>query len=828
MFIWLHRKPTLSIAPLQDGLRTLGYAAFQPPRDDLMPGTVILLDPVGQELILSGPKLGLPEPEIGRSTDYTWHVAISGDGKAQGDVPGIVGNLSGLDAAEALVTLKDVTVRKIALSTLAEALRSHPKSLSAASVKNPAVVIVSEVLVAGSMECEFRTSAKAQINLSQKLKDAGWEVASGFKVSTDGKLVCDHPMPLGFKSHPIGTVGRDFSPTDFVPTVAATELTPNQIAAARSAGATDQLSSEYQLFCLCLGLGNYRLGALPGAGPSAEHVADELRRCVPASQLTRVEVHSTRPAEGSNSSPSPMSREGILRQVDEFVARNKSKADPARQTMAIFYFCGHGLAQGISRTAYLVPEDVPVAEDAAVDNLAGRLVDVAEIDARLAPLAEHRILLIDGCRKHDKEDEQLLQAAPRVGLDSRQLGDIVKVLQFASGKDGPQPMLFGGPDGENAQPVDTAWASAAGPLAERVSRLLDQVRDQNLSLAPRDFVVQLQTPVTIAEGIDVQAYTSLRDDFLEALPRPVLFGTGHHDLAVRDKPYVFDASPSDGQASSPPAPPPGSSGVKMKRVGRVHIPHIADFTYSTSNGVIYAADDNGSVWSWRLGDSERKAVKGDVPFASLISAGPNAYLYSGSTRELYRLSPDSAAKISDGYAEFLARGAGGKSIIIVENDHTVGTPDAIRRLPPEPVPANLTQCPATTQFDTTDVQGLIELTSGVLLYTSSTFDGSLILRSADEMDHVLAHGLGRPSAIAQSGGFVYVMDFGGLLYRRDPKGAIDRVSLADIGFGDGDSARHPTDHGLEAFKPDLLWIAADDGIFELDLTHAHWQPFAAP
>jgi hypothetical protein len=123
---------------------------------------------------------------------------------------------------------------------------------------------------------------------------------------------------------------------------------------------------------------------------------------------------------------------------------------------------------------------------------------------------------------------------------------------------------------------------------------------------------------------------------------------------------------------------------------------------------------------------------------------------------------------------------------------------------------------------------MVETTASELLYTSSTFDGSLILRGADGMDHVLSHGLGRPGAIAESGGFVYIIDYGGALYRRDPQGNLRRLSLADVGFGDGDSARHPSDHGLQALRPDVLWIAADDGVFELDLTHAQWQPFTAP
>jgi hypothetical protein len=252
-----------------------------------------------------------------------------------------------------------------------------------------------------------------------------------------------------------------------------------------------------------------------------------------------------------------------------------------------------------------------------------------------------------------------------------------------------------------------------------------------------------------------------------------------------------------------------------------------DFTYCAAEDRIYAVDQSDSVWTWQTQDTERKAVKADVPFASLASVGTDAYIYDGSTHELYKLSPDSAEKRADGYAEFLARGTGGKSLLVVENDHTVGTPDAIRRLPPAPIPKTLEEFPVIDRFDTTDVQAVVERSEGELVYSSSGFDGCLVKRGRDGKDRVLAHGLGRPGALAEAGGFLYCLDLSGRLYRLTPKNEVQTIDLIDIGFGDRDTARHLTDRGMQSPRPDLLWIAAGDGVFELDLTHARWQAFIA-
>jgi hypothetical protein len=273
----------------------------------------------------------------------------------------------------------------------------------------------------------------------------------------------------------------------------------------------------------------------------------------------------------------------------------------------------------------------------------------------------------------------------------------------------------------------------------------------------------------------------------------------------------------------------GPSGVKVRRVGTVHVEDIADFAYDAVGQRLYAADGR-SVWTWRVTDQNRKPLKGDASFPSLVSSSSgDAYLYEGSAHQAYKLTEGGAAKVVDGFLGFLSRGAGGTSVLAVENDHTTGTPDAVRRMPAAPIPPDLKDWPAVDQFDTTDVQALAERRPGELVFSSSTFDGSIVARrgNGERKDHVLAHGLGRPGAVAEAAGFVFCADGSGRLYRLSPDDAVHWVSLTDVGFGDAEAARQFTERGLLAVRPNLLWVAAGDGIFELDLTQAKWQQFTS-
>jgi hypothetical protein len=409
----------------------------------------------------------------------------------------------------------------------------------------------------------------------------------------------------------------------------------------------------------------------------------------------------------------------------------------------------------------------------------------------------------------------------------------VQIVQFLTGKDGPDAMLFGGEDGRNVLPVPTPWCPAgAGPLAERFSLLVADLRGgagatQSLSLA--DFIRRMQVPVTVAQDRDVRAYTSFRTDFLEALPPVTFIGSAPRQVAVRATPYQPDGTrPADEvRSNKDSAAAAGPSDARVRRVGEVHVDGITDFAYDALADRLFAADNDGAIWSWRPVETTRNPVKADALFPSLLAtAAGGVYLYEGSARELFILRRDGATKVSSGYAEFLARGADGKSVLAIENDHTISTPDAVRRMPTAAaVPQDLKDWPAVDRFDTVDVAAIVECRPGELVYSSSGYGGSLALRKDGGSDQVLCHGLGRPGALAEAVGHIYCLEMSGRCYRLTPQGVVQWVDLTDVGFGEGEGARRFPEHGVQAMRLDVLWIASGDGVFEVDLTHARWRPF---
>jgi hypothetical protein len=526
-----------------------------------------------------------------------------------------------------------------------------------------------------------------------------------------------------------------------------------------------------------------------------------------------------------------MGKDDVLKLVKTFVRDNYARANPRQHSTVLFYFCGHGLAEGLGRHAFLVPENINFDQPLATNEITREVIDVATVLDLLAPLAELRIVLMDSCRSHSQEDQQLLNAWAALRQNVANMRDIVDVLKFTSQTVGPSPVLFGGADGEPAMPVQAAWSqNGVGPLALRLDCLLDEVRRTGKDATPRQFIKMMQVTVpgqTITmQQVEIRAYTALRKDFMELLPNKILFGVSPTEIAARAQPYdapVPDGSPGQpvpSTASGGKLAPSTASGVKLGRATNVSVPRITDFAYATVPKLFYALDWEGNLYTWRAGQQKPERMKTELHFPSIACTDEGTlYLHVADTHELLRAPVGGPFKpvASELYLGFLARGSAGKSVLLVEDDHTIGTAD------------NVSRCSARNlepieRFDTVNVAALVEREVGELIY-SDTDEGTLFQRRGGKVK-ALCNGLERPAALALAADYIYCLGGNGrLLYRIDKKGRVDLLDLGDLGFVEKYKRLAP-ERGLFCAAPHVLWVAAGDGIQSLDLSGAIWQPIS--
>lgn len=726
----------------------------------------------------------------------------------------------------ATVQLSDLRVDLISLSRLQDVVKEHTKLKEKVKSETQDLLIVFEAIKAMQIKLTLFNSSGSVLDASSAQSLRG-PLGTGFEIVANGPSVLREQVNLGIKSAGISSVSTVLGGGD--QELRLKEISPEALRPlfGEPEGLT-QLSSGYQVFGLIIGQGNYHGtsdrvgGTLPGAAASAEIVARRLKDLQPAGQDNNVQMLTSRKGLVDFDKSKPLTKAELTQRVASFVRHVKEKADPTKQSLIVFYYFGHGLADEKLHTIYLVPENFKDEPKSPPIELEDGLISVAWVRDELLKASETVLLLVDACRELNGPDELDRLRANWGAVPIKPpvpVNDTLDVIKFMSGLYGPSPMLFGSEDGTNAPVVPTTFNNReeeVGPVALRLHLLFDSLTNGKGTLGLGEFISGLTEPVdiTLKNGQKLKAHTALRKDFLEELPPTPFISTSQQQIASRTNPPVRPETESvDARASKVP-----SSGIAVRKLNSVPLPALKDFVYLPQRNTFYLLDDNDNILQWIVGDRATTMVRKDEEISLPIIGGSPAgsiYLSRSDTHELFIFDQPTQPKLikKELYLGFFGQTYQSQSILAVEQDATIGTSDSVYRL----TGPNLE--PLAT-FDTTDVFDVVEWQRGQLYYTDPK--SGTIYKWQQGESKVLKTGLEEPAMLSVTDDFLFCLSQSRkLLYRLDTKGNLSRLVLPELEPG-----AKETNLNLRAFRvisPSIVLLASGLNILELDIKNADWQ-----
>jgi len=529
-----HQVPGVAkTVSLESWLAGAQYAEFQPLRNDMPPGTVFQLRGAETNVAIQSSELCQSlSPTSSVSPDVVLSQTVSLTGDLAGEVvPGVTNSdVSGNQGTKILITLSGLHIDSYPLDTLEAAVKRDPELHSALKADNKSLYVITEAVKADKIECQFVDKNGA--SLSEGVKTAALQatLGSGFDLETDGSIKSNEPIYLGYKAAKIVDVAKTLGsgPTS----LQLKPLTPEiikkiQLETFNRASRRPRV----QLFALVVGQGNYdsgqgrAKGQLPGAVSSAQLVSQDVSSLLgPNESSNLVELTSNELGAGLFDQKQ-ISKNQFQQTLVQFVTMCKQKRDRSRPCVVLFYYFGHGLADGLSKSVFLVPEDFRDKSGKTVIDMSGNLIDLKDVSDSLTQISKNAIILVDACRSHSEDDKELLHLWSKPMEQSSQstssLQGILGVLQFDTGIYGPVPIIFGSEDATNTDPVVCPYlpdAPAVGPVALRFDNMVTTAISSGETVTLPEAVDTLVSPAPIGTGkTTIRGYTAMRTDFRNQL-----------------------------------------------------------------------------------------------------------------------------------------------------------------------------------------------------------------------------------------------------------------------------------------------------------------------
>ncbi|MEB2777470.1 caspase family protein [Algoriphagus sp. D3-2-R+10] len=261
-------------------------------------------------------------------------------------------------------------------------------------------------------------------------------------------------------------------------------------------------AQEFEVFYLSIGNANYEsreekfegkyapFSPVSGARRSARYVAELLeRRSNGQGNMLR--------SDGNHL----LSKVKILAAVNDLI--NTVKKSKAKNPLVVFYYCGHGVSEGIAWSQFLVPGDFtekpdyldtdPLAID--LNELSDKLLYVGEITDLFAEAELPYFCLIDACYEGVEEDFSALD--PWFTQTAAQnFKDVAAVLRFMNEYHQENPVLFATQPGMTTKTVtDPSLPEGVkiGPLCRKML-LIEKQLDITNPLTLMDVVMLLHDP----------------------------------------------------------------------------------------------------------------------------------------------------------------------------------------------------------------------------------------------------------------------------------------------------------------------------------------------
>jgi hypothetical protein len=266
--------------------------------------------------------------------------------------------------------------------------------------------------------------------------------------------------------------------------------------------------------------------------------------------------------------------------------------------------------------------------------------------------------------------------------------------------------------------------------------------------------------------------------------------------------------------SKPDTPVPGvaatsASPAAVLKHFKPEIGTIQDFAYATGTGEFLLSDFKEGIWTWREGQAARR-IEEELPFSSLGAAANGPLLYhGGQTNELRSAAAGRHVIAGDLYLGFLARGAGGTSVLVVEDDSTVETASKVWRF------ADSKMTPFA-ELETTRMLSAVEWMPGVLFYTT---DSSIIHRWEKGQITELCRGLSQPQWLACDDEYLYCLSMTTrTLHRITSEGKVSRTSMDSFGLD-----RTHTTRAFQCAARGHILIGSAGEILEIDTSKLEWH-----
>jgi hypothetical protein len=244
----------------------------------------------------------------------------------------------------------------------------------------------------------------------------------------------------------------------------------------------------YDLFYLAVGSSYYAQDASPrgfknvaGANKSAKRVSAFFDQAGAVAGITL-----------TSESDRLVTRNDVLKALGDLLA--KVKRSGSKNPLVIFYFCGHGVSEGVGWNHFSIPGDFNVsAERIDIQTLTDSALYAGEVSDAIEKEKFTGLLLLDAC--YEGKQVELLDAVISRRL-AENLTDIFKVLRHMNEfRDGPTLAVFSIKPGDLAStvqdPLDPDSQLSVGPLARRVMLSFDRAFRGKSTLTVAQFLGQM-------------------------------------------------------------------------------------------------------------------------------------------------------------------------------------------------------------------------------------------------------------------------------------------------------------------------------------------------
>jgi len=232
-----------------------------------------------------------------------------------------------------------------------------------------------------------------------------------------------------------------------------------------SAYAQSKSSETFDLFYLAVGNSHYATHPeatgfkdLPGGNKSAITVAEFLDKAGAIAGITLVSEEKKF-----------VTKNDVLRALNDLL--RQIKLSKAQRPLLIFYFCGHGVSEGIGWSHFSIPGDFTIPLKGVNP---GTMIESAVYASEISDLIEEQkipaMLLLDAC--YEVEQAELPEAVLSHEL-AQNSTDVFRTMRYKNEFNGPTIAVFSTRPGSLVpmvqDPFDPKSKLKVGPLARRLS-----------------------------------------------------------------------------------------------------------------------------------------------------------------------------------------------------------------------------------------------------------------------------------------------------------------------------------------------------------------------